>query len=47
MGLEHKIEEFINKESSAGVVLMFVTIAAMVLKTPRWRPLMILFCLRR
>ena len=32
MSLEHKIEEFINKESSAGIVLMFVTIAAMVLK---------------
>ena len=32
MSLEHKIEEFIHKESSAGVVLMFVTIAAMVLK---------------
>jgi len=30
--IEHKIEEFIQKESSAGIVLMFVTIAAMVLK---------------
>jgi len=30
--LENKIEEFINKESSAGIVLMFVTLAAMVLK---------------
>jgi len=32
LSIEHKIEEFINKESSAGIVLMFVTIAAMILK---------------
>ena len=32
LGIEHKIEEFIQKESSAGIVLMFVTIAAMILK---------------
>jgi len=32
MGIEHKIEEFIHKESSAGIMLMFVTFAAMVLK---------------
>lgn len=32
MSIEHKIEEFIQEESSAGIVLMFVTIAAMVLK---------------
>src|SRR5512137_628197 len=32
MVLENKIEEFIRKESSAGIVLMFVTVAAMVLK---------------
>ncbi len=32
MAIEDKVEEFIQKESSAGIVLMFVTIAAMVLK---------------
>ncbi len=32
LSIEHKIEEFIQKESSAGIVLMFVTIAAMILK---------------
>jgi hypothetical protein len=28
LGIEHKIEEFTQKESSAGFVHMFVTIAA-------------------
>jgi len=32
LAIEHKIEEFIQKESSAGIVLMFVTIAAILLK---------------
>ena len=32
MKIEHKIEEFIHKESSAGIVLAFVTVAAMIIK---------------
>jgi len=38
VNIEHKIEEFIQKESSAGIVLMFVTIAAMVFKNSPLAP---------